>query len=249
MSNKQKLFNTYNPNPKKNIKKNNSRNPFKTKKIQYKKVIIDLKKNKNNNTINTTTPNNIKSNIYITPQRSPMNILQNRRNDLNDQEQDLNENTLNSNKTMCNTHNNIIINNANDNDNDNDNSKLKINDDEKNNNNNNNNNSNSNHQIKKHKPEINENCVFSIEKMSKSIDKNETNKIKTILESNYDLLESGQYLSDVFSAKIKKRLPGEWFVFVSNKKDNISLNISALSEDDYLIICLGNTKFQIARIK
>ena len=185
-----------------------------------------------------------KNNIYIIPQRNPMNNLQKEREDLNDQDQDLNENTLNSNNTMCNTHNNIIINNANDNDNDN--SKLKIKDDEINNNNNN---SNSNHQIKKHKPEINENCVFSIEKMSKLIDKNETNKIKTILESNYDLFESGHYLSDVFSAKIKKRLSGEWFVFVSNKKDNISLIISALSEDDFLIICFGNTKFQIARIK
>ena len=45
MLKKQEIFKTYNPNPKKTINKNNSRNPFKTKKIQYKKVIIDLKKN------------------------------------------------------------------------------------------------------------------------------------------------------------------------------------------------------------
>ena len=57
-------------------------------------------------------------------------------------------------------------------------------------------------------------------------------------------------LSDSICEGIKSKLQGEWFVFVSDaNQKNLNFNISTVSQNDLLIIRLGQTRFQIAKIK
>ena len=95
------------------------------------------------------------------------------------------------------------------------------------------------------KPEISQN--------SNLIDKNEVNEINNIVQQVYSKAISDnnqvQYMSDMICDKIKHKIQGEWFVLISDKDKDIPLSFSTVSETDFLIIILGNTKFQIVKIK
>ncbi len=99
--------------------------------------------------------------------------------------------------------------------------------------------------------EINENTTCKIEQYSESIDNNETNIIKNIVQiffSNFGRKREDKTLSHSITKEIKKKLGGEWFVFVSNKNDNIHFNISSISNSDYLIIVINQSRFKIAKM-
>ena len=106
---------------------------------------------------------------------------------------------------------------------------------------------------KKHIPnnEINENTTCKVEQYSESIDNNETNLIKNIVQiffANFGRNRENKTLSHSITKEIKNKLGGEWFVFVSNKNDNIHFNISSISNSDYLIIVINQSQFKIAKM-
>ena len=119
------------------------------------------------------------------------------------------------------------------------------------NNMNNNINQSMNFQRKVHRPQSNESVVCSVQQESSVIDKNETNEIKNIVQVYYSssLAQNNIILSDYISEEIKKKLNGEWFVFVSDDKNNIDFSISTNSESDFLKIKIGSSLFTIAKIK
>ena len=117
-------------------------------------------------------------------------------------------------------------------------------------NNNNVNSLNMNFIRKFHKPNIKDSVFLSIEQDSKCIDNNEINQIKNIIQTKYSTFSQNPvHLSDSISEAIKNSLQGEWFVFVSDASKDISFSISTVSEDELLIIKMGNSRFHIARIK
>ena len=114
-----------------------------------------------------------------------------------------------------------------------------------------NNNSNMNYIRKSHKPKKEDSVCFSIEQDSNSIDKNESNQIKNIIQVKYSTYfqNPNKFLSDSISEELKNHLQGEWFVFISDASKNISFSISTVSESDFLILKMGNSRFHIAKIK
>ena len=42
---------------------------------------------------------------------------------------------------------------------------------------------------------------------------------------------------------------GEWFIFVSDKDKKLDFGLSTVASNDYLTFQLGNTLFQICRLK
>ena len=94
---------------------------------------------------------------------------------------------------------------------------------------------------------------YEINQNSQIIDQNESNIIKCIIQVIYSSFDEkkNKKLSDEISEEIKKKLGGEWFVFVSNKnkEEKIKFQITMFEETDYLIITIGSSKFKIAKLK
>ena len=44
-------------------------------------------------------------------------------------------------------------------------------------------------------------------------------------------------------------MTGEWFVFTRQDGDDLNFCISTIPDDNYLVVKLGKTRFQIARIQ
>ena len=104
---------------------------------------------------------------------------------------------------------------------------------------------------KKHIPTL-ENSIFcNVRKKSDIIDINETNAIASIIQLFYSTYSKNKKksLSTLVSENIKKKLGGEWFVFVSRKDVKIFLNFTNISESDFLIIDIGKTQFKIIKTK
>ncbi len=97
--------------------------------------------------------------------------------------------------------------------------------------------------------------TYEIKQYSQIIDQNESNIIKCIIQVIYSSFDEkkNKKLSDEISEEIKKKLGGEWFVFVSNdnenKEEKIKFQITMFEETDYLIITIGSSKFKIAKLK
>ena len=107
-----------------------------------------------------------------------------------------------------------------------------------------------NFQRKSHKPEKDASIICLIEKEPSTIDKNEINIIKNIIQIQYtSYFQKKKILSDSIAEEIKKKLQGEWFVFASNAEDNLYFRISTVDKNNFLIIKIGNSRFHIARIK
>ena len=94
---------------------------------------------------------------------------------------------------------------------------------------------------------------YEINQYSQIIDQNESNIIKCIIQVIYSSFDEkkNKKLSDEISEEIKKKLGGEWFVFVSNKnkEEKIKFQITMFEETDYLIITIGSSKFKIEKLK
>jgi len=120
---------------------------------------------------------------------------------------------------------------------------------------NNNNNNNQNYMRIKHMPNQVDDDFYEciIENISPIFNSNEINEIKTIVETEYaSFLQytlEDNYLSDLISEKIKDKFEGEWLVLVSNANDNLTFSISNYSNSETLMLRLGNTRIQIAKIK
>ena len=106
---------------------------------------------------------------------------------------------------------------------------------------------------KHYQPKEKGSIVSSIQQNSNLIDKNETNEINSIVQQVYSYKlnqdKSKEFMSDLICQKIKHKIQGDWFVLVSDVGKNIPLSFSTVSKSDFLIIILGNTKFQIAKLK
>ena len=130
------------------------------------------------------------------------------------------------------------------------------------NNNNNNNNNMQNNQnqnmnnnfIRNHyQPGEQGSIMATITQNSNLIDKNEINEINNIVQQVYSYKinqkEGNDFMSDIICQKIKHKIHGDWFVFISDVNNNIPFSFSTISESDFLVITLGKTKFQIAKLK
>ena len=104
---------------------------------------------------------------------------------------------------------------------------------------------------KKHKPNLQDSIICNIIKITESIDSNETNVIKSIVELLYSTYSNNnkKTLSTIISENIKNKLGGEWFVFISKKNSKISLNFTTVSESDFLVINIGQSLLKIAKTK
>jgi len=110
---------------------------------------------------------------------------------------------------------------------------------------------------KSHKPNLLGSCLCSISHYSPVIDRNESNKIKNIVQIYYTTFGRNEdeeqnekkSLSSLISSQIKNELGGEWFVFVSKKHDELYFNISSVNESDILVIDIGQSIFRIAKTK
>ena len=108
-----------------------------------------------------------------------------------------------------------------------------------------------------HKPVFFKPIVCRVTNFTQVIDKNETNTIKSIIEIIYTTTKIDQNsqnngnntLSYLINSEIKKRLGGEWFIFVCQKDQKIFFNFSTISSSDFLVIEIGNSRFQIAKTK
>ena len=103
-----------------------------------------------------------------------------------------------------------------------------------------------------YKPKEGMSILPIVEQSSTLIDKNEVNEINNIVQQVYTFSlnpQNGDYMTDIICRKIKHKLHGEWFVIVSDKNNNIPFSFSTVSKNDYLIITLGNTKFNIVKLK
>ena len=101
----------------------------------------------------------------------------------------------------------------------------------------------------------NESVLCIVKQESNSIDRNEVNEIKNIIQLRYsaslnnEMENKNFYLSDLVCSDIKKKLQGEWFVFVSEDNQNIPFCISTVSESEFLILTIGKSSFKVAKIK
>ena len=198
-------------------------------------------KNNNNNPMNFNNQMNNNMNMMINNQNMPNNINNNFNNGNQNMMNQNNFNNGNGNQNMMNQNN---FNNGNGNQNNFSNF----------NHMGNNSNMNIHFERKRHIPNNNNESVLCLVKQeSNSIDRNEINEIKNIVQLRYSASFNNPndqfYLSDLICNDIKKKLQGEWFVFVSEIGQNIPFCISTVSESEYLILTVGKTFFKVAKIK
>ncbi len=205
----------------------------------------------NNNNFNK----NMMNNPMVMGNNNNMNMNGQNNNNQNMMNNNFNNNMMGQNQMgmNMNMNNNQNMNNMNNmNNNQNMSNMNNMNNNKQNMNNMNNNiNQSMNFQRKVHRPQSNESVLCIVQQESSVIDKNETNEIKNIVQVYYSssLAQNNIILSDYISEEIKKKLNGEWFVFVSDDKNNIDFSISTNSESDFLKIKIGSSLFTIAKIK
>ena len=102
----------------------------------------------------------------------------------------------------------------------------------KNNNNNNNMQNNQNQNVNNnfirnhYQPGEQGSIMATITQNSNLIDKNEINEINNIVQQVYSYKvtqkEGNEYMSDIICSKIKHKIHGDWFVFISDANNNIN---------------------------
>ena len=102
---------------------------------------------------------------------------------------------------------------------------------------------------KRHQPNLELSIASFIIQESQSIDKNEANLIKNIIQVSYSNTNKNEYLSEIITERIRRKLGGEWFIYICEQSQNTSFSISTVSDSDFLIIKLGTSLFKIAKIK
>ena len=101
----------------------------------------------------------------------------------------------------------------------------------------------------KKKHNLNFNCSLNITDVSnnQNFDCNEVNSITSLVICLYH--ERNVPLSKYIVDKLKNKYGGDWLVFVSNKNKKTGCSISSVTAKDFLTFCIGNSKFQIFRLK
>jgi hypothetical protein len=103
---------------------------------------------------------------------------------------------------------------------------------------------------KRHKPNYNMQADFTELARGQGIDKNEYDIIVSSARKAYEECKTdNQTISSRTGFEIKKNLGGQWFVFVSEKGKKFDFSLSTVASSDYLTFLLGNTLFQVCRLK
>ena len=107
-----------------------------------------------------------------------------------------------------------------------------------------------NENYKRHKPDFSVDPNFVEYIRGNGIDKNEYDKIVGAAQKAY---KEGKHDKQTLSFKsgrdIKNSLGGHWFVFVSEKGKKFDFSLSTVASNDYLTFSIGNTMFQVCRLK
>ena len=105
---------------------------------------------------------------------------------------------------------------------------------------------------------LDQTITCSVTRKPQGVDNNELNIIRHIIELNYTCFNKArkETISELISEEIKKNLGGEWFVIAYNEAYNHNENkkllpfvISSVEESDMIKFEIGESVFQIARIK
>ena len=103
---------------------------------------------------------------------------------------------------------------------------------------------------KRHKPNYGKNPEFVELAKGKGIDQNEYNKIVDAAKRAYEECKTEKAtLSFKAGKKIKNNIKGQWFVFVSEKGKKYDFSMSTVASNDFLVFSIGDTLFQVCRIK
>lgn len=103
---------------------------------------------------------------------------------------------------------------------------------------------------KRHKPNLSINPTFVELAKGRGIDQNEYNSIVGAAKKVYEESKNdNKTLSLKAGREIKNALNGEWFIFVSEKGKKYDFSLSTVANDDYLAFSLGDSMFQICRLK
>jgi hypothetical protein len=103
---------------------------------------------------------------------------------------------------------------------------------------------------KRHKPNFGKQQKLVEYGRGRGIDKNEYDKIVGAAKRAYnDSRTDPQTISYKTGKDIKTSLGGQWFVFVSEKGKKFDFSLSTVASDDYLSFSLGETLFQVCRLK
>ena len=103
---------------------------------------------------------------------------------------------------------------------------------------------------KRHKPNYTMQPDFSELARGQGIDKNEYDVIVSAARKAYEECKTdNQTISSRTGLEIKKNLGGQWFVFVSEKGKKFDFSLSTVASSDYLTFLLGNTLFQVCRLR
>jgi hypothetical protein len=102
----------------------------------------------------------------------------------------------------------------------------------------------------RHKPNFSVNPIFVELEKGTGIDQNEYNKIVTAAKKAYEEVKTDrQNLSFKIGKEIKNTLNGQWFVFVSEKGKKYDFSLSTVASNDHLTFSIGDTLFQVCRLK
>ena len=103
---------------------------------------------------------------------------------------------------------------------------------------------------KRHKPDFSVNPNFVELAKGTGIDQNEYDKIVGAAKKAYEEGKTDrQTLSFKTGREIKNTLNGHWFVFVSEIGKKYDFSLSTVASNDYLTFSIGNTLFQVCRLK
>ena len=103
---------------------------------------------------------------------------------------------------------------------------------------------------KRHKPNYSINPNFVELAKGKGIDQNEYNTIISAAKKAYEESKNDrQTLSFKAGREIKNTLNGQWFVFVSEKGKKFDFSLSTVASNDYLTFSIGNSMFQVCRLR
>ena len=103
---------------------------------------------------------------------------------------------------------------------------------------------------KRHRPNYSLNPKFIEFAKGSGIDNNEYNKIVSAAQKAYNEGKTDKHtLSFKTGREIKNTLNGQWFVFVSEKGKKYDFALSTVADNDYLTFSIGNSLFQVCRLK
>ena len=103
---------------------------------------------------------------------------------------------------------------------------------------------------KRHKPNFSAQSQYVELARGRGIDQKEYNSIVSAARRAYDESRNDtQTISFKTGKEIQNNLKGQWFVFVSEKGKKFDFSLSTVASGDYLTFSLGDTLFQVCRLR